>query len=78
MTRDAGRLLEEALQLAPNERAEIAAELLSSLDEQEQDVRHPARSVVAVKPLRLRSIAKLDLREAVTCQRNAALSAPCR
>ena len=39
MTRDANRLLEEALQLAPNERAKIAAELLSSLDEQDQDVK---------------------------------------
>ena len=39
MTKDANRLLEEALQLAPNERAKIAAELLSSLDEQDQDVK---------------------------------------
>lgn len=39
MTRDASRLLEEALQLAPNERAKIAAELLSSLDEQDDDVK---------------------------------------
>jgi putative addiction module component (TIGR02574 family) len=39
VTKDANRLLEEALQLAPNERAKIAAELLSSLDEQDQDVK---------------------------------------
>jgi len=39
MTKPAERLLEEALQLAPNERAKIAAELLSSLDAQEEDVR---------------------------------------
>lgn len=38
MTRNASRLLEEALQLAPDERARIAAELLSSLDETEADV----------------------------------------
>ena len=39
MTRDATRLLEEALQLAPNERAKIAEELLSSLDERDGDVK---------------------------------------
>lgn len=39
MTRNADRVLEDALQLAPNERAKIAAELLSSLDEEEQDVK---------------------------------------
>lgn len=39
MTKNAHRLLEEALQLAPNDRARIAAELLSSLDEQDQDVK---------------------------------------
>ena len=39
MTKPAERLLEEALQLAPNERARIAAELLSSLDDEQEDVR---------------------------------------
>lgn len=39
MTRDATRLLEEALQLAPNDRAKIAEELLSSLDERDGDVK---------------------------------------
>jgi len=39
MTSNASRLLEEVLQLAPNERARIAAELLSSLDEQDDDVK---------------------------------------
>lgn len=39
MTRNASRLLEEALQLAPHERAKIAEELLSSLDEQDRDVK---------------------------------------
>ena len=39
MTRNADRVLEDALQLAPNERARIAAELLSSMDEEEQDVK---------------------------------------
>lgn len=39
MTRNADRLLEEALQLAPNERAKIAAELLSSLDDHDGDVK---------------------------------------
>jgi len=38
MTKNADRLLEEVLQLTPNERAKIAAELLSSLEEQEGDV----------------------------------------
>ena len=31
--------MEEALRLSPNERAKIAAELLSSLDEQDHDVK---------------------------------------
>ena len=39
MTKNADRLLEEALQLTPSERAKIAAELLSSLDEQDADVK---------------------------------------
>ena len=39
MTKHADRVLEEALQLAPNDRARIAAELLSSLDEQDADVK---------------------------------------
>lgn len=36
---NADRLLAEALQLEPNERARIAAQLLSSLDEQDGDVK---------------------------------------
>ncbi|HYO78210.1 MAG TPA: addiction module protein [Thermoanaerobaculia bacterium] len=39
MTRNAAVLLEEALKLAPEERARIAAELLSSLDEADEDVK---------------------------------------
>ena len=39
MTKNADRLLEEVLQLAPTDRAKIAAELLSSLDEQDDDVK---------------------------------------
>ena len=39
MTTDADKVLEEALQLAPKERAKIAAELLSSLDDQDEDVK---------------------------------------
>lgn len=39
MTKDANRLLAEALQLAPSDRARIAAQLLTSLDEQDQDVK---------------------------------------
>jgi putative addiction module component (TIGR02574 family) len=39
VTKDANRLLEEALQLTPSERARIAAKLLSSLDEQDEDVK---------------------------------------
>jgi putative addiction module component (TIGR02574 family) len=39
MTKNADRLLEQALQLTPSERAKIAAELLSSLDEQDDDVK---------------------------------------
>ena len=39
MTKSAERLLEEALQLAPNDRAKLAAELLSSLDDRDEDVK---------------------------------------
>lgn len=39
MMRNATKLLEEALQLAPEDRARIAAELLSSLDVKDDDVK---------------------------------------
>ena len=39
MTKTADRLLEEALQLTPTERAKIAAELLSSLDDLDENVK---------------------------------------
>ena len=39
MIKDADRLLQEALQLPPNERAKIATELLSSLDRQDEEVK---------------------------------------
>jgi putative addiction module component (TIGR02574 family) len=39
MTKNADRLLQEALQLAPSDRARLAAELLSSLDDQDEDVK---------------------------------------
>jgi len=39
MTKNADRLLEEALQLTPSERAKIAAELLSSLEDRDEDVK---------------------------------------
>jgi putative addiction module component (TIGR02574 family) len=39
MTREANRLLEEALQLNVDDRARMAAELLASLDEEQEDVR---------------------------------------
>lgn len=39
MTREASRLLEEALQLGAEDRAKMATELLASLDEQQEDVR---------------------------------------
>lgn len=39
MTKQADRLLEEALQLTPAERARIATELLSSLDDRDHDVK---------------------------------------
>jgi len=39
MTKTASRVLEQALQLAPADRAKIAAELLSSLDEEDDDVK---------------------------------------
>ncbi|HEY0159228.1 MAG TPA: addiction module protein [Thermoanaerobaculia bacterium] len=39
MTKSAERLLEEAMQLEPTERAKLAAELLSSLDDRDEDVK---------------------------------------
>jgi len=39
MTSNVDRLLEEVLQLAPTDRAKIAAELLSSLDDRDDDVK---------------------------------------
>ena len=39
MTKDANRLLAEALQLAPSDRARIAAQLLTSLDDHDRDVK---------------------------------------
>ena len=39
MTRDASKLLEEALLLTPDERAKVAAELLASLEEDAEDIR---------------------------------------
>ena len=56
MTRNANRLLEEALRLAPNERAKIAAELLSSLDEQDDHV----KAVWAVEIVRRAADAEVD------------------
>lgn len=38
MTKDAARLLEDALRLRPEDRARLAEELLASLDDAEQDV----------------------------------------
>jgi hypothetical protein len=38
MTKDATRLLEDALRLRPEERAQLAEELLASLDDVEHDV----------------------------------------
>ena len=38
MTTTAEKLLKDALELAPNDRAQLAAELLASLDETEADV----------------------------------------
>ena len=38
MTTTAQKLLEDALTLAPNDRAELAAQLLASLDDAEADV----------------------------------------
>ena len=38
VTTNAQKLLEEALALAPNDRAELAAQLLASLDDTEPDV----------------------------------------
>jgi len=39
VTHEASRLLEEALQLNVEDRAKMAAQLLASLDEQQEDVR---------------------------------------
>ena len=42
MTRNAGRLLEEALRLSEDERAELAALLMDSLDPEVDEDLHPA------------------------------------
>lgn len=47
MTRNATILLEEALKLAPEERARIAAELLSSLDQNDADVKEAWAAEIA-------------------------------
>lgn len=39
MTREASRLLEEALQLGDEDRAKMATQLLASLDDQQEDAR---------------------------------------
>lgn len=39
VTKNADTLLEEALQLTPSERAKLAAELLSSLEDRDEDVK---------------------------------------
>jgi len=39
MSKNADRLLEEALQLTPSERAKLAGELLSSLEDRDEDVK---------------------------------------
>jgi len=38
MTTNAQKVLEDAMTLAPNDRADLAAQLLASLDEREEDV----------------------------------------
>lgn len=47
MTKDATRVLEEALKLSAAERAELAEELLAGLDDTEADVEHAWATEIA-------------------------------
>ena len=52
MTKDATRVLEDALQLAAAERAQVAAELLASLDDAEEQIEAAVRLLaVAARPI---------------------------
>jgi len=55
MTKDATRILEDALRLRPEDRAQVAEELLASLDEAEQDVELAWATEIARRAVEARS-----------------------
>jgi putative addiction module component (TIGR02574 family) len=55
MTKDATRLFEDALKLAPGERAELAEELLASLDDTEADVERAWAAEIAKRAAEARA-----------------------
>lgn len=55
MTKDATRVLEDALKLAPAERAELAEELLASLDETEAEVERAWAAEIAKRAAEARA-----------------------
>jgi putative addiction module component (TIGR02574 family) len=77
MTKDASRLLEDALRLRPQDRAQLAEELLASLDEVEQDVERAWAAEIARRAVdaRTTSADEEDWRSALAdVQRDARLS----
>ena len=55
MTKEATRLLEDALKLAPAERAELAEELLATLDDSEPDVERAWAAEIAKRAAEARA-----------------------
>jgi putative addiction module component (TIGR02574 family) len=77
MTKDASRLLEDALRLRPQDRAQLAEELLASLDEVEQDVERAWAAEIARRAVdaRTTSTDEEDWRSALAdVERGARLS----
>jgi len=61
MTKDATKLLEDALRLDANERAQLAEELLASLDEAEEEVERAWAAEIARRAADARTSASDDV-----------------
>ena len=75
MTKDATRLLEDAMRLGPEERAELAEELLASLDEAEADIERAWATEIAKRAAEARTSAadEEDWRSALASVRREVL-----